>query len=191
MSYFNSSFSFVPINENSIVLFFILYVCIYVFLLFYFFWLSCSPQTINCLITNNNYSIRHVIYFSATASFNRHTHTHNLNNDRPKRIIIREKALVMYVLTTNAQIQETFHKYTTTGSMCFNDTVLQYIGKHFHFTSLLCRFLLIPKTKKIRFFDHNFRPILIWMFKIRTYAHALLRLLDSFAQNIFPLYPQM
>lgn len=35
----------------------------------------------------------------------------------------------MYVFSTDSKIQELFCKHTRSGSICINDTIMQYVGK--------------------------------------------------------------
>lgn len=37
--------------------------------------------------------------------------------------------LVLYAFTSDSKIQELFCKHTRSGSMCINDTMMQYVGK--------------------------------------------------------------
>lgn len=41
----------------------------------------------------------------------------------------RETALVMYIFTTDKQVQDLIVTSTQAGSICINDTVMQYAGK--------------------------------------------------------------
>lgn len=52
----------------------------------------------------------------------------NINNayDAIEFIKQRPKALVMYVFSTDASIQDLFITQTSSGAMCINDTVMQY-----------------------------------------------------------------
>lgn len=52
----------------------------------------------------------------------------NINNayDAIEFVKTRPKALVMYVFTTEASIQDLFITQTSSGAMCINDTVMQY-----------------------------------------------------------------
>ena len=50
------------------------------------------------------------------------------NNEK----IPRHCPLVLYVFTSAAEIQELFVNNTRAGSMCLNDTVMQYAGKRNH-----------------------------------------------------------
>lgn len=52
----------------------------------------------------------------------------NVNNayDAIEFIKQRSKALVMYVFSTDASIQDLFITQTSSGAMCINDTVMQY-----------------------------------------------------------------
>lgn len=40
-----------------------------------------------------------------------------------------ELPLVLYVFSMDSKIQELFCKHTRAGSMCINDTMMQYVGK--------------------------------------------------------------
>jgi len=53
----------------------------------------------------------------------------NVNNafEAIKFINERETALVMYVFTKDKEVQELFIKSTKAGSMCCNDTIMQYV----------------------------------------------------------------
>lgn len=44
-----------------------------------------------------------------------------------------ELPLVLYVFSKDSKIQELFCKHTRSGSMCINDTVMQYVGKEMWF----------------------------------------------------------
>lgn len=41
----------------------------------------------------------------------------------------RDTALVMYLFTSDKQVQDLFVNATQSGSMCINDTIMQYVGK--------------------------------------------------------------
>ena len=42
----------------------------------------------------------------------------------------REKALTMYIFSRNAKIQQAFLEETTCGSVCINDTIMQFTGEN-------------------------------------------------------------
>lgn len=44
--------------------------------------------------------------------------------------ICSDHPLVLYVFTTDSKIQELFVNHTRSGSVCINDTMMQYIGKN-------------------------------------------------------------
>lgn len=54
-----------------------------------------------------------------------------LTNWRRNRNEHRDKALVMYLFSKDSQIQDLFMTHTSAGSMCCNDTIMQYVGKCF------------------------------------------------------------
>lgn len=45
----------------------------------------------------------------------------------------RETSLVMYIFTSDKQVQDLFVNATQSGSMCINDTIMQYVGKSVFF----------------------------------------------------------
>lgn len=100
-------------------------ILIFDLLLFFFLYFFCM---FNCRTHYNNK------FHFVTKNLENHAHrfiscvnTNSADNWRPNEN--RDKALVMYVFSTDSQIQELFTKQTSAGSMCCNDTIMQYVGK--------------------------------------------------------------
>lgn len=53
----------------------------------------------------------------------------SLNSKTKSKISFRDTALVMYIFTLDNQVQDLFINATQAGSMCMNDTIMQYAGK--------------------------------------------------------------
>lgn len=56
---------------------------------------------------------------------------------RQSTTINRDSALVLYLFTHDTQIQDLFVNHTRSGSMCINDTIMQYIGKEYKYFDIV------------------------------------------------------
>lgn len=66
-------------------------------------------------------SFQHFIMFACVRP---HLHSQYANTHNS-----REGALVMYIFTSDSQVQDLIVTSTQSGSVCINDTVMQYAGK--------------------------------------------------------------